>query len=109
MKRNAALFTIVIASLFLLYAQDNPPTEMTGWICSSACVTQTPGHAACDANCATNDKGGDMVFVSDEGKISKISNPDMAKGKMGQQVKVKCKMDKEKQSMEIIEFLASIR
>jgi len=109
MKRNAALFTIVIASLLLLYGQDNPPTEMAGWICSSACVTQTPGHAGCDANCAANDKGGDMVFVSDEGKISKISNPDMAKSKMGQQVKVKCKMDKEKQSMEIIEFLASIR
>jgi hypothetical protein len=109
MKRNAALFTIVIASLFLLYAQDNPSTEMTGWICSSACVTQTPGHAACDANCAANDKSGQMVFVSDDGKISKISNPDIAKGKMGQQVKVKCKMDKEKQSMEIIDFLASIR
>ena len=109
MKRNAALFTIVIASLFLLYAQDNPPTEMTGWICSSACVTQTPGHAACDANCAANDKGGSVVFVSEDGKVSKISNPDMAKDKMGQQVRMKCRVAKDKESMEIIEFLASIR
>lgn len=109
MKRHAVLFTIVIASLLLLYAQDNPPVEMTGWICSSACVTQTPGHAACDANCAANDKGGDMVFVSENGKISKISNPDMAKGKMGQEVRMKCRMAQDKQSMEIIEFLASIR
>lgn len=109
MKRNAVLFTIAIASLFLLYAQDNPPVEMTGWICSSACVTQTPGAAGCDANCAAKDKSGDAVFVSEDGKISKISNPEMAKSKMGQQVRAKCRMDKEKQSMEIIDFLASIR
>src|SRR5262249_57197894 len=84
MKRHAVMRTIVIASLFLLYAQDNPPVEMKGWICSSACVTQTPGAAGCDANCAANDKSGNAVFVSEDGKISKISNPDMAKSKMGQ-------------------------
>ena len=107
MKRYAVLFIIAVTSVILLYAQEKQPTEMSGWICSSACVKQHAGFATCDANCS--DKSGDAVFVSDEGKVSKISNPDMAKGKMGQQVKMKCRMDKENDSMEIIEFLSSIR
>jgi hypothetical protein len=81
MKRNAALFTVVLASVILLYSQDNPPMEMTGWICTSACVTQSSGQAACDASCAGKDKSGDAVFVDDNGKVSKISNPDMVKAR----------------------------
>ncbi len=105
MKRNAALFTVVLASVILLYSQDNPPMEMTGWICTSACVTQSSGHASCDASCAGKDKSGDAVFVDDNGKVSKISNPDMVKGKMGQKVKAKCKMSKDKEAMEILELI----
>ena len=107
MKRSAVLFTIVLASLVLLYAQDNQPVEMTGWICYSACVTQAAGHATCDANCT--DKSGDAVFVEDNGKVTKISNPDIVKGHMGTKMKVKCKMSKDKEAMEIQELLYSIR
>jgi hypothetical protein len=105
MKRNAVLFTVLFASVFLLYAQDNAPKEMTGWICSSACVSQSGGHATCDANCAGANKSGDAVFVEDNGKVSTISNPDMVKGKMGQKVKAKCQMNKDKESMEILELI----
>jgi hypothetical protein len=103
MKRSAMLFTIVLASLVLLYAQDNQPMEMTGWVCNSACVNQSAGHATCDANCT--DKSGNAVFVEENGKVSTISNPDMVKGKMGQKVKVKCTKDKDKESMEILELI----
>jgi hypothetical protein len=109
MKRYAVLVTFAITSVILLNAQEKQPTEMSGWICTPACITQTPGHAACDSSCAANDESEDTVFVSPEGKVSKISNPDMAKGKRGQQVRMKCQIDKDKQSMEIVEFLSSIQ
>ena len=102
MKRSAALGAIVLASLILLYAQDNKATEMTGWVCNSTCVTQSAGHATCDANCA--DKSGAAVFVQDNGKVSKINNPDMVKGKMGQKIKVKCNM-KDDESMDILHVI----
>jgi len=105
MKRRAVFFSIVLSSLILLYAQDNPSKEMSGWICNSACVAQAAGHAMCDVNCT--DKSGDAVFVEDNGKVTKISNPDMVKGKMGQKVKAKCKMNKDDQTMEIERFLQS--
>lgn len=107
MKRKAVLFTLLAAFVVLLYAQENQPVEMTGWICSSGCVKQSAGHATCDASC--NDKSGDMVFVQDNGKITKITNPDMAKDKMGQKVTAKCQMSKDKESLEVVEFLQSIR
>jgi len=103
MKRSAVLFTLVLTSLILLYAQDNPSKEMTGWICNSTCVTQAAGHASCDANCS--DKSGDVVFVEENGKVTKISNPDMVKANMGQKVKAKCRMSKDREAMEIEELL----
>jgi hypothetical protein len=103
MKRNAVLFTIVLSSLILLYAQDNKPMEMVGWICNSTCVTQSAGHATCDSGCT--DKSGAAVFIEDDGKVSTISNPDMVKGKMGQKVKVRGQMNKDKDAMEILEVI----
>jgi hypothetical protein len=102
MQRSAAVLTIVLTSLILLYAQDTKPTEMSGWVCNSTCVTQSAGKATCDATC--KDKSGDAVFVDDEGKVSKITNQDMVKDKMGQKVKVKCNM-KDKESMEILQVI----
>jgi hypothetical protein len=42
------------------------------------------------------------VFVDDNGKVSKITNSDMVKGKMGKKVKAKCKMNKDNESMQIL-------
>lgn len=93
---------IVLTSLMLLYAQASKPMEMTGWICNSTCVTQSAGKSTCDPTC--KDKSGDAVFVDEQGKVSKITNQDMAKPNMGQKVKMKCQM-KDKESMEILEII----
>jgi hypothetical protein len=105
MKRFAVLCAGLLVSLVVAYAQSQQPMEMTGWICSSTCVKQSAGQATCDANCA--DKSGDPVFVQDNGKVTKISNPDKVKGHMGEKVKAKCKMSKDKQAMEIEELILS--
>ena len=108
MKQNAGLFTVLLASVILLYAQDNAPKEMTGWmICSSACVSQSGGHATCDANCAGADQEWRCGVREDNCKVSKISNSEMVKGKMGQKLKAKCQMnnDKDKESIEILELI----
>jgi hypothetical protein len=106
MKRLVGLLMTVFFSTVLLYAQQSSQatqsqtgkgTEMTGWICNSKCVTHTSGTAACDQNCT--EKTGDVVFIDDTGKVTKISNPDMAMDKMGKKVKVHCDMDKDQGTM----------
>lgn len=106
MKRIAGLLVIVLGSWMLIYAQDQSQGgsqdkghEMTGWICNSKCVNQTAAKAACDETCT--DKSGDVVFVDDAGKVTKIANPDMVMDKMGKKVKVKGKMMKDQDMMEI--------
>lgn len=99
MKRSAVLCTIILATVIQLYSQNDTPKEMTGWICTSACVSKNTSHASCDSSCATKDKSGEAVFVDDNGKISKISNPEIVKGKMGKKVKGKGKMNKDNDSM----------
>jgi hypothetical protein len=105
MKRYAVLLASLLVSLVVVYAQSQQSMEMTGWICSSNCVKQSAGHATCDANCA--DKSGDPVFVEDNGKVTKISNPDKVKGHMGEKVKAKCHMNKDKDAMEVEELILS--
>ena len=94
MKRTAALLALALGSTMLMSAQDKSKgTEMTGTICDQKCVKQDAGKAACDASCT--EKGGDAVFVDDQGKATKIANPKMAKGKMGKKVKVHGEMMKD--------------
>jgi hypothetical protein len=105
MKRSVILLMLAVAPVILLHAQESTPVDMTGSICTSACVAQRAGHATCDATCAGKDKNGDAVFVDDSGKVSKISNPEIVKGKMGQKVKAKCKMSKDNESMQILDVI----
>jgi hypothetical protein len=101
MKRIATLFTIVLGSV-MLYAQDTPKGhEMTGTICDSKCVTQSAGQSSCDMNCTQ--KGGDAVFVQDNGKVTKIANPEKVQGNMMQRVKVMGEM-MENHTMNIYEI-----
>ncbi|SRR6266849_842515 len=110
MKKILGLLTIVLGSTLLLSAQDtskgsmdqgsaNKGTEMVGYFCDSKCVKQDAGKAACDLNCT--EKGGDAMFVDDQGKATKVANPKMTMGKMGKKVKVHCSMDKDKNAMQI--------
>jgi hypothetical protein len=106
MRRIAGLLALVLGATMLSYGQDkgqdkSKGSEMTGWICSSKCVKQNAGVAACDANCT--DKSGDAVFVDDQGKVTKIANPKKVKKEMGKKVKVRGEMMKDKDMMEVID------
>lgn len=111
MKKIVGLLVAVFCSSMLLYAQQagkssqgaTQGTEMTGWICNSKCVTHDAGKAACDQTCS--DKSGDVVFVEDSGKVTKIANPDMAMDKMGKKVKVHCDMNKDQGTMQLYDVV----
>src|ERR1700756_5768624 len=77
MKVIASLLTVVLGSALLLAQDMSQGVEMSGTICDSNCVTQTGGHAACNLKCSQ--KGGDAVFIDDNGKVTKIANPDKVK------------------------------
>ena len=107
MKRFALLLTLILGTA-MLYAQEAKETDMTkphdmsGTICNSKCVTQTSGQNACDASCTQTD--GDAVFIHDNGKVTKIGNPDKVKGYMGKQVKGKAKMMDDGKTMWILDI-----
>jgi hypothetical protein len=108
MKKLAAILVFVLASAIFAAAQyDNAATEdktkttaadkdkgggmdMTGWVCNSKCVKQDADKASCDAGC--KEKGGDVVFIDDQGKSWKVANQKMAKSHAGKKVKMTGKM-----------------
>jgi predicted small secreted protein len=81
MKRFAWLFLAVLCSAVLVNAEDN---TMSGWVCDSKCVVQNDNRATCDPTCA--ERSGDDVFVSDEGAVSAISNPEVCTSHMNKHV-----------------------
>lgn len=107
MKRMAAILAVVLGSS-MLYAQGmgqdkSQGTEMTGYLCSSKCVKQDAAKASCDTSCS--DETGDTVFVDDGGTVTKVANPEIAKGKMGKRVKVHCDMMKDTNMMKIYDVV----
>jgi hypothetical protein len=111
MKRIAGLLAIVLGSWMLIHAQSQSASqsqekgqEMTGWICNSKCVSHSAAKAACDETCT--DKSGDVVFVDETGKVTKIANPDMVMDKMGKKVKVKGEMMKDQDMMKVYDVLS---
>jgi hypothetical protein len=87
MKRMAALLTLALGTTTFMFAQDQSKgTEMTGTLCDQQCVKQDAGKATCDLSCT--EKSGQAVFVDDEGKATKVENPEICKGKMGKKVKI---------------------
>jgi hypothetical protein len=101
MKRIALLLAMILSSV-MLYAQETQKGhEMTGTICDSKCVTQSAGQSSCDLNCTQT--GGDAVFIQDNGKVTKIANPEKVKGHMMKRVKVMGEM-MENQTMNIYEI-----
>ncbi len=114
MKRILGLLTIVLGSTLLLSAQDAGKggmdqgaamkgTEMTGMLCDSKCVKQDAAKASCDLSCT--EKSGEATFIDDEGKATKVANPDIATGKMGKKVKVHCDMMKDSAQMKIYDVV----
>jgi hypothetical protein len=100
MKRMVALLALALGTSAVLSAQEKSKgAEMTGMLCSAKCVKQDAGKSACDASC--KEQGGDVVFVDDQGRATKVANPKMAKGKMGKPVKVRGEMMKDQDRMEL--------
>ena len=113
MKRILGLLTIVLGSTLLLSAQDTSKggtdqgamkgTEMTGMLCDSKCVKQDAAKASCDLSCT--EKSGEATFIDDDGKATKVANPEIATGKMGKKVKVHCDMMKDSAQMKIYDVV----
>ena len=95
MQRTSLAFVMMLSCwASLLFAGDknnNKPAEMTGWICYSKCVDQSSGSATCNKNCT---EGGELVFIDEaSGKVSKITNQEMAKPMSGKKCKMKATKD----------------
>jgi len=105
LKKFAAMIVLVLGTGALMHGQEMKDkgmmkgTEMTGVICSSKCVNTTTTPASCKAGCT--EKGGDTVFIDDQGKVTKIANPKKVKGSMGKKVKMHAEMMKDKDEMEV--------
>ena len=61
--------------------------SMSGWVCDSSCVVQQDDRATCDATCT--DRSGKDVFISDEGAVSAITNPDVCTSHINKHVVAK--------------------
>jgi hypothetical protein len=104
MKRMAALLALLLGSAVSLYAQDaGQGHEMTGVLCDQKCVKQDSGKAECDLSCT--EKSGDRVFVDDNGKATKVTNPEICEGKMGKKVTIHGAMTKDKSAMKIYDVV----
>jgi hypothetical protein len=104
MKRMTALLTLLLGSTVFVSAQDTGKGhEMTGVLCDQKCVKQDAGKAACDPSCTEN--SGDRVFLDDEGKVTKVANPEICEGKMGKKVKVHGEMTKDKSAMKVYDVI----
>jgi hypothetical protein len=90
MKFIASLLTVVLGSALLLAQDMSKAVEMSGTICDSKCLDQSGDHPACNLKCS--ETSADAVFIDDNGKVTKIANPDKVKGHKGKHVKAKCKM-----------------
>jgi len=96
MKRIAVILLLVLGSAVLLPAQENKVNELTGTICDQKCVKQDAGKSACDLSCT--ERSGEASFIDDQGKATKIANPQVCKGKMNQKAKVRAEMKKDQDS-----------
>ena len=108
MKKIAGLLVFALSCMVLLQAQEaqdkSKRTEMTGTVCNADNVVTTGGKATCDQT--KGGKGTDMVFIDDQGKATKIANPEKLQGMSGQKVKIKCEMKGEMMMVYDVEHLS---
>ena len=95
MKRIAGslVFVFALSYIVLLQAQDQEKTkgmEMMATACNAGDVVTTDGKATCDQS--KGGKSSDMVVIDDQGKATKVANPEKLKGMSGQKVKINCEM-----------------
>jgi len=95
MKRivGTLVFVFALSFMILLQAQDQGKakgTEMMATACNAGNVVMTDGKATCDQS--KGGKSDDMVVIDDQGKATKVANPDKLKGMSGQKLKINCEM-----------------
>lgn len=100
MQRISLLLMLVLASTMLFAQEKSQAINMTGTICDSKCVIQTGTQSSCDSNCTQSSN--EAVFIDDNGKATKIANPEKVKGYKGKHVKMKCKMNGDQDTMWIL-------
>ena len=89
-KRIVCTVTLVfVVSPFLFAGDKDKGSDMTGTVCDQKCVKQDADKASCDTSCT--EQSGEAAFIDDQGKVWKVANPAVCKGKMGKKVKVNCK------------------
>ena len=94
LRKIAPMLALFLCPLILIGQEKQQAMDMTGTVCNSKCVNRSSDRAVCDSGCT--EKGGDAVFVEENGKVTKIANPDKVKGFMGKHVKAKCRMMQDK-------------
>jgi hypothetical protein len=104
MKRMIALLALLLGSTMFVSAQDNGKgNEMTGVLCDQKCVKQDAAKASCDLSCT--ETSGNRMFVDDNGKATKVANPEICEGKMGKKVKIHGKMMKKEGQMRVYDVV----
>lgn len=101
MKQSAVLIVLALCmSTFVSAGDKSKGTEMTGMLCDQKCVKADAEKAACDLTCTEH--SGNAVFLDDQGKTWKVTNPEVSKGKMKKKVKIHCKQMEDQESIEIL-------
>jgi hypothetical protein len=115
MKRNAWLLVPIFFVAIFLFAEgqnnssksqqtgNSQYTEMTGWVCSSNCVTQHAGTASCNPSCS--EATGPLVFVSNTGQVLQITNQAKARPMAGKACKMQGKLDPSTSSVDPMGFI----
>jgi hypothetical protein len=97
MRKIALLLISTLCSATLLVAaqdQNNSstnPKEMIGWVCNAKCVDQSSGKPTCNQNCS--EAAGEVVFIQENGQVTKIANQEIAQPMAGKKCKIKAKKD----------------
>ena len=83
---------VAVAALFFFVAGLTLAADsVTGWVSDANCHKTGAGHKACAQKCAG--KGAALVLVTDDGKVTKIHNPDAVKENIGDKVTATGKVD----------------
>ena len=92
--RKAAwlLIATLCSAMVLVDAQDNNTAnksskEMIGWVCNAKCIDRSSEKPTCNQNCSED--AGEVVFIQDNGQVTKIANQQMAQPMAGKKCKIK--------------------
>ena len=82
--------------------------EWTGHVSDSKCGKAHADHSEGSINCVKNcvKAGQKPVFVSEDGKVVKITNPEKVMGHLGHQVKISGKLEGANLTIDTVQHIA---